>query len=409
LLVVVTDLLSIAGIVIAVLIRSRFFKHLYTELDNTLSRLQKSEALTKKIIDSSLDCIISMDLDGKIVEFNPAAEKTFGYSCEEVLGKEMASIIIPSRLREAHRNGLAHYLATGAGPVMDRRIEMPALGRSGNEFPMELTIVRTQVDENPNFTGFLRDITDRKQWEEDKNEAIRARDELIAVVSHELKNPLTAIGTGILLIKRSAVSLSKEYPILYRACDNIDASVRRMSRLVSDLLDAARIEAGHLKLEPKTVGVTDLLRETIQTFLPLVGEKKIRLDQSISPSLPMITCDKDRIIQVLSNLIDNAIKFTREGGSILVKAELQGDLVRFEVKDSGTGIAEDNLLNVFDRYWQAKQFAFRGTGLGLSIAKGLVEAHGGRIWVESRVGMGSSFYFTLPTRDLARKSTVAAA
>lgn len=241
-----------------------------------------------------------------------------------------------------------------------------------------------------------------------KNEALKqailTRDELIAVVSHELKNPLTAIGTSISLAKRSSIAALEQNAILRKTYDNIEVSVSRMTRLVSDLLDAARIEAGQMKLELKVVGVEGLLKEAVETFLPLAEKKQLRLELSVSSNLLSITCDKDRVMQILSNLIGNAIKFTSEGGLILVKAESQGDQIYFQVSDTGSGISEANLPHVFDRYWQAKQFAFRGTGLGLSIAKRLVEAHGGKIGVQSKLGEGSTFFFTLPSRVTPIKS-----
>ena len=318
----------------------------------------------------------------------------------------MAEVIIPPSLRDAYRRGFAEYLALGGSPVFDRRIEMLALHRNGTEFTVELAITRTSENDGPIFTGFLRDITERKRIEEQKTNAIRARDELIAVVSHELKNPLTAIGTSVMLIAKTG-SLFEKNPLLKKSLENIDASVRRMSRLVSDLLDATKIEAGHLLIEPSEVGVPDLVKETIQTYKLLADEKSLHLECQVSPDIPPIACDRDRIIQVLSNLLGNAVKFTHPGGSISLTVESVGDQIQFQIKDTGPGISPDQLPNVFNRFWQAKQFAYRGTGLGLSIAKGIVEAHGGKIWAQSKVGVGSAFSFTLPKAARSSKPVAA--
>jgi signal transduction histidine kinase len=176
----------------------------------------------------------------------------------------------------------------------------------------------------------------------------------------------------------------------------IRRSADRANRLISDLLDVARIQAGGLAVEPVPVEAAALVQEALEAATPLANGKKLTLQPEMPEHLPAVCSDRDRVLQVFGNLIGNAIKFTPEGGRITVRADNEPHEVKFAVCDTGPGIPPEHLPHVFDRYWQAKSTRKLGTGLGLSIAKGIVEAHGGRIWVESELGKGAAFHFTLP-------------
>jgi len=168
-----------------------------------------------------------------------------------------------------------------------------------------------------------------------------------------------------------------------------------MNRLITDLLDLARLEAGHLAIHPAAVQVATMLADAIDLVASVAADKSLRLEQDVSAGAERALGDRERILQVIGNLLGNAVKFTPAGGSVAVRAQRTGDEVIVSVHDAGPGIAEEHLSRIFDRYWQATEAAHRGTGLGLSIAKALVELHGGRIWVTSRPGAGSTFSFTL--------------
>jgi PAS domain S-box-containing protein len=374
---------------------SKTLAGLYRKSEDALEKQKSSEALMGEIIDSAMDCVISMDRNGKIIEFNPAAEAVFGYSREEVLGKELVEIIIPPAFRDAHRKGLRTYLATGEGPILDKRLELKGIRRGWEEFPVELTITRTRGGDDPLFTGFLRDITERKKIEDQRIQAVRARDELVAVVSHELKNPLTAMATGIELIKRTRDG-NQEAKVLERQLGSMQSSILRMTRLTSDLLDVTKIESGRLSIEMGEWDTGQIVSEVLMSLEPLALEKNIRIRRHFSPGNLVLPCDRQRIMQVVSNVVGNALKFTHEGGVVDVSVSDEGEKVSFIVTDNGPGISADELPHIFDRFWQAKDKAFMGTGLGLSIVKGIVEAHGGRIWARSEQKQGTSFYFTLP-------------
>ncbi|ACG72404.1 GAF sensor signal transduction histidine kinase [Anaeromyxobacter sp. K] len=232
---------------------------------------------------------------------------------------------------------------------------------------------------------------DNARLYDEAQRAIRARDDVLAIVSHDLKNPLEAIYLSSALLLRSGAA-----PRLRRHAETIQRSAARMDRLIRELLDLSSIEAGRLVVEPRPEPLDAVVEEALAGLSPLALERGIALGADTGGAREPVPCDRERILQVLSNLVGNALQFTPRGGHVTVRATLAPAEARVEVRDDGPGIAPAQLRRVFDRYW--KSGSRRGSGLGLSIAKGLVEAHGGRIEVESRLGAGSTFRFTLPRR-----------
>jgi len=226
-------------------------------------------------------------------------------------------------------------------------------------------------------------------------DATRARDDLVAIVSHDLRNPIHTINLAASFLLEIAPADDRRVTSR-RQLDVIRRSANRANRLISDLLDVARIQAGGLAVEPVPGDAASLVQEAFEAAAPMAAGKKLTIEREVPENLPPVCSDRDRVLQVFGNLIGNAIKFTPEGGKITIRAESETLAVKFAVCDTGPGIPPEHLPHVFDRYWQAKSTAKLGTGLGLSIAKGIVEAHGGRIWVESQPGQGAVFLFTLP-------------
>jgi PAS domain S-box-containing protein len=224
-------------------------------------------------------------------------------------------------------------------------------------------------------------------------QATRARDEMLGVVAHDLRNPLNTIFMGASLMLEVIADpdsrLSKQAQMVHRAAE-------RMNRLIQDLLDVRRIDSGRMEIEPHPEAVDGLLSEAMDMLRPLATAASLELVCDVDRKTPRVVADSARILQVLSNLVGNAIKFTPAGGRVRVRAEPAEREVRFVVSDTGPGIAADQLPHIFGRFWQGTRADRRGIGLGLAIAKGIVEAHRGRIWVESQVGVGSEFIFTLP-------------
>lgn len=224
--------------------------------------------------------------------------------------------------------------------------------------------------------------------------AQRARDEVLSIVSHDLRNPVNTVMMSASLLADPDIHLTQEQQ--HKQLDVIRRSAERMSRLIQDLVDVARIEGGRLVITSRTEDAAALASETVEAFRAIAARKSQRLESEIAAGLPAIRADRDRIIQVLSNYLSNAVKFAPQGGRIVVRVfgTNEGG-VRFGVEDDGPGISQDDIARVFDRFWQAKRTAHMGSGLGLAIAKGIVEAHGGRVWAESAPGQ-TIFSFELP-------------
>lgn len=235
---------------------------------------------------------------------------------------------------------------------------------------------------------------DNARLYQESQQAVRAREEVLAIVSHDLRNPLNAIMLGAQLLQMSESIPNEDR----EQVEAISISARRMRALIDDLLDVTRLEGGkQLPIEPKAVAVEELFAEAYELFKAQASASSISLNYSIGEGVPRVYADRNRIMQVLSNLIGNALKFTPPGGIISFRADPYDDAqVLFTISDTGHGIPPQNLGKIFNPYWQAKRTARLGAGLGLSITKGIVESHGGRIWVESEPEVGTKFFFTLP-------------
>jgi signal transduction histidine kinase len=240
-----------------------------------------------------------------------------------------------------------------------------------------------------------------QQRVEEAEQAARTRDEVLALVAHDLRNPLNVVltsGTFLLEVVKGLEPRAVEQLQLIRR------AVGQMNRLTQDLLEVAGMEAGNISIEPRQEPVDGLLRSACSTMQHVASTGRIELSCEDATAVPAVNADRDRIDQVLGNLIANAVRFTPPGGRVAVKAEADGDQVRFSVADTGAGIDASDLPHVFDRFWQAKRSRDGGAGLGLAIARGIITAHGGEMWVESEHGKGSTFFFTLPTQRTTPES-----
>ena len=240
----------------------------------------------------------------------------------------------------------------------------------------------------------------------ESQQAVRTREEVLAIVSHDLRNPLSAVSLGASLIRMSSTLHDDDR----EQVETIEAAARRMNRLIADLLDVTRLEGGkRLPIEVSPVEPAQLLREAEELFRAQANAAAVTLECELAEPLPAVRADRHRVMQVLSNLIGNSLKFTPPDGWVRVRARLSGDEVAFSISDTGPGIPKENLGDIFSPYWQAKRAERLGAGLGLAIARGIVEAHGGRIWVESEPGRGTDFTFTLPVEGSALTSAAESA
>ncbi|HJU69066.1 MAG TPA: GAF domain-containing sensor histidine kinase [Gemmatimonadaceae bacterium] len=224
----------------------------------------------------------------------------------------------------------------------------------------------------------------------------RMRKEMVQVVSHDLKNPVSTIQLAVGFLLDDVVPDDDEHEDERRQLEVIRRSVDRMNRLIHDLLDVAAIEAGHFRIAPTVIAAETLVDEAVEMLRPLAVGKGIELVVDVAPGLPSVNVDRDRMLQVFSNIGGNAIKFTEIGGRITIRAERRASFVEFTVQDTGRGIASTDLPFIFDRYWQAMEKPHGGSGLGLVIAKEILDAHGGDVRIVSELGRGSSFTFTVP-------------
>lgn len=239
------------------------------------------------------------------------------------------------------------------------------------------------------FEELIRTNEELQKSKQRAEAATRARDEVLATVSHDLKNPVGTIYTSATLLLDMPLPPEAQH----RQIDIIRRTAERMDRLIMDLLDVSSMEAGRFSVEPRPESLRSLVTEARDLFTPMATSKQVELESEMPDEDVTVHADRGRILQVMSNLIGNALKFTPEGGRITVAATREGGEIRFTVADTGTGIAQEHLPRIFDRFWHAGEAG--GSGLGLAIAQGIVQAHNGRIWVESGPG-GTAFHFTLP-------------
>jgi len=369
--------------------------------------LRESEIRKAKTINSSLDCIVSIDEQGKIIEFNQAAVATFGFSKEEAIGKDMADLIIPERLQKQHRQGMAHFLATGVGPILGKRIEMPALRKNGQEFPVEVSIVAIELSNQKIFTSFIRDIADQKraakelQAAKDAAESANlAKSTFLANMSHEIRTPLGAVLGFSELLLNSQIGPSEKI----RFASAIKHNGELLSKIINDILDLSKVEAGKMETEIKAVNLREVCTDT-QSLLDLKASNKgIALNFTIDTDVPkIIFTDPIRLKQILLNIVGNAIKFT-DKGYVQVQIKLDKSLLKspkiiFIVEDSGRGISSEHAAKLFALFSQADNSTkrnFGGTGLGLFLSKRLSNLLGGDIKLtDSRLGQGSTFTLTI--------------
>ena len=360
----------------------------------------ESEGRKAAVLRSTLDSIIAMDKDGIITEFNPAAETTFGFTRDEVMGKRLADLIVPDRYRDAHIAGLKRFVETGEAHVIGKRLELPAKRKDGSEFQSELTITRSDSDGLPAFTGVLRDITERKKFEAEREQLIKALarsnqelDQFAYVASHDLKAPLRGIANLSQWIEEDlGERLGDENK---SQMEMLRGRVHRMESLIDGILQYSR--AGRVKAKPELIDTGELVKDVVDLMAPPKGTRV-----HVVPGMPTVRAEKVPLQQVFMNLLGNAIKHTGKENPLIEVTWSDAELFyEFTVRDNGQGIApqyHDRIFGIFQTL-EARD-TVEGTGIGLSVVQKIVEAKGGRVWVESEIGKGARFKFLWPKVEI---------
>lgn len=347
--------------------------------------LRTEQARLRSIVEHAPAAIWVKDRDGRIVFANRRVAHALGIEVADVIGKR-SDEVLPAEFALPHQEHDTKVLLENRAVEVEEMVPSP-------EGPRTFLAVKFPIPGDPPLVGGIAtEISERKHMEQELRVAVLSRDDMMAIVSHDLRGPLQTVELAATLLDDQ---LDHENP-LRRQVEMIARSCERMESLIEDLLDTAMIREGRIQLELHRELAGVLMSEAVELQEPLAAEKGITLRRRGDLGDATIECDRDRILQVFANLIGNALKFCRAGDTITIRGDRDGDDVRFCVEDTGPGIAPEALPYLFEPYWSARTHGAKGAGLGLYIVRGIVESHGGHVWAESTPGAGSHFYFTLP-------------
>nr|WP_283103670.1 PAS domain S-box protein [Shewanella gelidii] len=374
-----------------------------TDIKRQQDAAKRSEAILLATLDASQDALITIDISGRVLEFNDAAVGLFGYTREQAIGETLEDLIIPPEYHQAHAMGMEHYRRTGEGPVLNKQIEVTALTKDRTPVPVEMTIIPIQLGDDVLMTAFLRDITERKQIEDKlklaKQQAemgSKAKSRFLATMSHEIRSPLNAVLGSVDLLLDS--ELDQDQQIYARTANEAGSA---LLSTINDILDFSKIEAGQMVLTKQTFTPAKLVTQVLQVLAPKALEKGIHLASFINRNVPdYLVGDEQRLRQVIHNLVDNAIKFS-ESGCISVQmwipdSHAEDIQLCCKVEDQGIGIPEadqQTLFNEFSQVHDENNTSYKGTGLGLAICAELIHMMGGEISLKSELGQGTCFEF----------------
>lgn len=350
------------------------------QLRQNLTKMNEERGLVKAILDSMEDGVLALDAEGRILVVNPKLTQYFKFPETNYIGKKAAEIINNDQL-----DSLLHSVLTKQVP---QNGELKILLNTPKIFKVYATPLKGRGNHQGGVVALISDITERRQLE-------IMRTDFVANVSHELKTPLTTINGFLETLLDGAVD---DKAHAQHFLEITKAETDRLIRLIDDLLKLSRLEYSKTVLEKSCIQLADIIRQVKLIFNSLADEKNITLNIDLPENLPPVEGERELLMQVMVNLVDNAIKHIPPGGQVFVKAETKGKYVQVTVRDNGPGIPPESLPRLFERFYRVDKARSReagGTGLGLAIVKHVVDVHQGKIWVDSSP-QGTSFFFTLP-------------
>lgn len=372
-----------------------------TEQKRLANEYAFQESKLKNLFEVSLDALITINGKGRIIEWNPQAEKIFGYTKEEVIGVKLSDTIIPDTYRSAHDDGMDTFHKTGEGPVLNQRIEISAVRKSGEEFPIELTIFPIKHENEHFFTAFVRDITELKGSREAMTSALKKQTELnnmkssfVSMTSHELRTPLTTISTDVELLNyylenSDKINIDKFKNIISRMDLNLD----RLNHLINNILLIGQLDSQRVPFSPV---VTDILELVKTQIMNNYANRDRKLLFNLSGEPYSMNVDRKLFIQILDNLVNNAYKYS-ESGSPELTLNFQSHELHVHVKDHGIGIPESEHAKLFGSFFRASNVgSVQGSGLGLSIVNEFIKLHDGHITFKSIINQGTTFSIKFP-------------
>ncbi|MFC2130374.1 PAS domain S-box protein [Bacteroidota bacterium] len=362
--------------------------------------IKESEEKFRTISDSAKDAIIMLDSKGIISFWNKASETIFGFKNEEIIGKNFHDLFVPEKFMEAHRTAFKSFQQTGTGAAIGQTLELSAHRKGGQEFPVELSLSSIKLNGTWHAVGIVRDITDRKKAEEELKNITGTKDKFYSIIAHDLRGPM---GT---LMKLAAL-LSDEFDTFDIEDRNlflkeIKDSSQNVFNLLENLLTWSRSQKGIIEFNPEELNLHNVVGHVLKTQRLVAGTKKILITSEIPEDI-MIIADENMLKTIIRNFIGNSIKFTPEKGNIIVTQKTIDGFVQISITDNGIGMDEETRNKLFriEQHQSSDGTAGeKGTGLGLILCKEFIEKHGGNVFVESEIGKGSTFSFTIPDKKL---------
>jgi protein-histidine pros-kinase len=369
-----------------------------------ISHRQEAEATFQAMLDAAPDAMVGVNVDGTIIMVNAQTENVFGFTREDLLGQSI-EILVPERLRDVHPGHRARYFREPTTRPMGAGLELAGRRADGKEFPAEISLSSFETEDGTVALAAIRDITERKAREaetrrarEEADRANQAKSDFLSRVSHELRTPLNSIlGFGQLLEMETLPQGQR------RSVKQILEAGEHLLDLINEILDIEKIASGRLTLSLEPVDLGSVLDEALQLVRPIADQVGVHLIDPAGAEDVHVRADRQRLKQVLLNVLSNAVKFNRPGGDVHISGERNGGSFRIVIRDTGEGIDQDlmgDLFTPFDRLG-AEQRGIEGTGLGLALSKSLVETMGGSIEAESVAGQGSTFRIELPISEPA--------